>query len=221
MNTAIPFESVETARVFALHVSRLIAWRETALDATVKIARKCIQLFDAESLYLRTVAGAPLPSMVVTPQACFTGPGADHGSRSCAAQRRIEVPIRIDTRVLGVLELCGSRTPVPAGSVRSTLAFLAEQIGSMWLIDRLEAQNGALAERSRRYRSEIDNQKTIRRAVATLMRQNNINETRAKQVLEQESRRLAKPIPELASAVMTLSRLSSPDEGRSSRCRIA
>jgi uroporphyrinogen-III synthase len=82
------------------------------------------------------------------------------------------------------------------------VTFLGEQMGCAIERDRLALENAQLRQDALRLKGQLELRKLIERAKGILQRQLNVTEEQAYLRLRNESRRLRKPMAELARAIL-------------------
>jgi uroporphyrinogen-III synthase len=82
------------------------------------------------------------------------------------------------------------------------LTFIGEQVGGAIARSLLEEENARLAEETAEMKRQLETRKTVERAKGILQRRHNLTEEDAYLRLRNESRRLRRPMKELAEAVI-------------------
>ena len=83
-----------------------------------------------------------------------------------------------------------------------TLTFIGEQVGGAIARSLLEEENARLAEETAEMKRQLETRKTVERAKGILQRRHNLTEEDAYLRLRNESRRLRRPMKDLAEAVI-------------------
>src|SRR5271166_642796 len=102
-----------------------------------------------------------------------------------------------------------------AGEI-ATISFIGEQMGSAIGKSLLEEENARLAEETAEMKRQLETRKAVERAKGILQRRQNLTEEAAYLRMRNESRRLRRPMKELAEAIILAEELSRAD-GASAR----
>jgi uroporphyrinogen-III synthase len=98
----------------------------------------------------------------------------------------------------------------------STIQFIGEQMGNAIAKSLLEEENARLAAETEEMKRQLETRKAVERAKGILQRRHNLTEEEAYLRMRNESRRLRRPMKELAEAIILAEELarrdsSSPD----------
>lgn len=95
----------------------------------------------------------------------------------------------------------------------SVIAFIGEQIGSAIAKSLLEEENARLAEETAEMKRQLEMRKSVERAKGILQKRHNMTEEEAYLRMRNESRRLRRPMKELADAIILSEELTRKDNG--------
>jgi two-component system, response regulator PdtaR len=117
-------------------------------------------------------------------------------------QAFLSVPIVSGGELIGVINV-HHRSPHDHSSEEiSTLIFIGEQLGVTISKSLLEEENARLLEETQEMKRELETRKLMERAKGILQQNHNITEEEAYLRLRNQSRRLRRPIRELAEAII-------------------
>jgi uroporphyrinogen-III synthase len=117
-------------------------------------------------------------------------------------QAFLSVPIVSGGELIGVINV-HHRVPHDHSSEEiSTLIFIGEQLGVTISKSLLEEENVRLLEETQEMKRELETRKLMERAKGILQQNHNITEEEAYLRLRNQSRRLRRPIRELAEAII-------------------
>jgi uroporphyrinogen-III synthase len=117
-------------------------------------------------------------------------------------QAFLSVPIVSGGALIGVINV-HHRSPHDHSSEEiSTLIFIGEQLGVTISKSLLEEENARLIEETQEMKRELETRKLMERAKGILQQNHNITEEEAYLRLRNQSRRLRRPIRELAEAII-------------------
>jgi uroporphyrinogen-III synthase len=117
-------------------------------------------------------------------------------------QAFLSVPIVSGGELIGVINV-HHRAPHDHSSEEiSTLIFIGEQLGVTISKSLLEEENVRLLEETQEMKRELETRKLMERAKGILQQNHNITEEEAYLRLRNQSRRLRRPIRELAEAII-------------------
>ena len=128
----------------------------------------------------------------------------------------LSVPLVNKGRAIGVINVHHrDRHQHPAGEI-ATISFIGEQMGSAIAKSLLEEENARLAEETADMKRQLETRKAVERAKGILQRRQNLTEEEAYLRMRNESRRLRRPMKDLADAIILAEELgrkeSSPRE---------
>jgi uroporphyrinogen-III synthase len=99
----------------------------------------------------------------------------------------------------------------------ATISFIGEQMGSAIAKSLLEEENARLAEETAEMKRQLETRKAVERAKGILQRRQNLTEEEAYLRMRNESRRLRRPMKDLAEAIILAEELGRKDSsGRDS-----
>jgi two-component system, response regulator PdtaR len=90
----------------------------------------------------------------------------------------------------------------------ATISFIGEQMGSAIAKSLLEEENMRLAEETAEMKRQLETRKAVERAKGILQRRQNLTEEAAYLRMRNESRRLRRPMKELAEAIILAEEMS-------------
>ncbi len=114
----------------------------------------------------------------------------------------ISVPLLNKGRAIGVINVHHREKHAHTEEEISILSFIGEQVGGAIARSVLEEENARLAEETAEMKRQLETRKTVERAKGILQRRHNLTEEDAYLRLRNESRRLRRPMKELAEAVI-------------------
>jgi two-component system, response regulator PdtaR len=128
----------------------------------------------------------------------------------------LSVPVVSAGKTIGVINVHHRETHAHAPEEVSTIAFIGQQMGSAIGKSLLEEENARLTEEAAEVKRQLETRKVVERAKGILQRRQSITEEEAYLRMRNESRRLRKPMKELAEAIILAEELgrkdsSSPD----------
>jgi uroporphyrinogen-III synthase len=128
-------------------------------------------------------------------------------------QAFLSVPIVSGGELIGVINV-HHRSPHDHSSEEiSTLIFIGEQLGVTISRNLLEEENARLLEETQEMKRELETRKLMERAKGILQQNHNITEEEAYLRLRNQSRRLRRPIRELAEAIILAEELHRQNKG--------
>lgn len=128
----------------------------------------------------------------------------------------LSVPVVSAGKTIGVINVHHRERHAHAPEEVSTIAFIGQQMGTAIGKSLLEEENARLTEEAAEVKRQLETRKVVERAKGILQRRQNITEEEAYLRMRNESRRLRKPMKELAEAIILAEELgrkdsSSPD----------
>ena len=126
-------------------------------------------------------------------------------------QAFLSVPVVNKGRAIGVVNLHHREPHLHTAHEISTMAFIGEQMGSAIAKSLLEEANARLAEETAEMKRQLETRKAVERAKGILQRRQNLSEEQAYLRLRNESRRMRRPMKELAEAIILAEELGRAD----------
>ena len=114
----------------------------------------------------------------------------------------LSVPIVSKGELIGVINVHHREQHGHSSEEISTLIFIGEQLGVTISKSLLEEENARLLEETQEMKRELETRKLMERAKGILQQNHNITEEEAYLRLRNQSRRLRRPIRELAEAII-------------------
>src|SRR5262249_24776773 len=129
-------------------------------------------------------------------------------------QAFLSVPVIAKGKVIGVINMHHRKRHEHSAVEISTIQFIGEQMGGVIAKSLLEEENVRLTEETAEMKRQLETRKAVERAKGILQRRQNLTEEEAYLRLRNESRRLRRPMKDLADAIILaedLSRKESKD----------
>lgn len=123
-------------------------------------------------------------------------------------QALASVPLISGGEVIGVINIHHREPFVHSPELVSLLGFIGEQMGNAVARAHLAAENARLTEETQEIRRELETRKVVERAKGILQRSHGLTEEEAYLRLRGESRRMRRPMKELAEAIILAEELS-------------
>jgi uroporphyrinogen-III synthase len=123
----------------------------------------------------------------------------------------LSVPVVNSGKAIGVINVHHRERHVHTAEEISTIQFIGEQMGAAIGKSLLEEENARLAEEAAEVKRQLETRKVVERAKGILQRRQNITEEEAYLRMRNESRRLRKPMKELAEAIILAEELGRRD----------
>jgi signal transduction protein with GAF and PtsI domain len=117
-------------------------------------------------------------------------------------QAFLSVPIVSGGELIGVINVHHREAHPHSSEEISTLIFIGEQLGVTISKSLLEEENARLQEETQEMKRELETRKLMERAKGILQQNHSITEEEAYLRLRNQSRRLRRPIRELAEAII-------------------
>ncbi len=117
-------------------------------------------------------------------------------------QALLSVPLVSGGDVIGIVNVHHRDTHEYSPEEISLVSFIGEQMGNALTKSLLAEENEKLLEEARQIRNELEARKLIERAKGILQRRENITEEEAYLRLRNQSRRMQRPMKELAEAII-------------------
>jgi uroporphyrinogen-III synthase len=128
-------------------------------------------------------------------------------------QAFLSVPIVSGGELIGVINVHHRGAHDHSSEEISTLIFIGEQLGVTISKNLLEEENARLLEETQEMKRELETRKLMERAKGILQQNHNITEEEAYLRLRNQSRRLRRPIRELAEAIILAEELHRQNKG--------
>ncbi|HBY62685.1 MAG TPA: sensory transcriptional regulator [Solibacterales bacterium] len=129
-------------------------------------------------------------------------------------QAFLSVPLVSGGEIIGVIN-CHHREPhVHTPEVISLLTFIGEQMGGAVAKSELAQENARLLEETLEMKRQLETRKLVERAKGILQYKYNLTEEEAYLRLRNESRRLRRPMRDLAEAIILAEDLSRKSDSR-------
>jgi signal transduction protein with GAF and PtsI domain len=123
----------------------------------------------------------------------------------------LSVPVVSAGKAIGVINVHHRDTHAHSTDEISTIQFIGEQMGTAIGKSLLEEENARLTEEAAEVKRQLETRKVVERAKGILQRRQNITEEEAYLRMRNESRRLRKPMKELAEAIILAEELGRKD----------
>ena len=114
----------------------------------------------------------------------------------------LSVPVISGGRSIGVINAHHRERHEHTAEEVSTLQFIGEQMGTAIAKSLLEEENARLVEESASAKQQLETRKVVERAKGILQRRQNLSEEEAYLRMRNESRRLRRPMKDLAEAII-------------------
>jgi uroporphyrinogen-III synthase len=131
-------------------------------------------------------------------------------------QAFLSVPVINRGKTIGVINVHHRERHEHSEQEVSTLRFIGEQAGHLLAKSLLEEENARLAEETAEMRRQLETRKAVERAKGILQKRQNLTEEEAYLRMRNESRRLRRPMKDLADAIILAEELSRRDPGEAS-----
>src|SRR5215469_12541155 len=128
----------------------------------------------------------------------------------------LSVPVINKGKAIGVINMHHRERHEHAVDEISTIQFIGEQMGSAIAKSLLEEENARLAAETEDMKRQLETRKAVERAKGILQRRHNLTEEEAYLRMRNESRRLRRPMKELAEAIILAEELARKDSSSSS-----
>jgi uroporphyrinogen-III synthase len=125
----------------------------------------------------------------------------------------LSVPLVSGGDVIGVINVHHRDAHEHSAEEIGLLTFIGEQMGNAVARARLSEENARLLEETLEMKRELETRKLVERAKGILQRNRNLTEEEAYLRLRSESRRMRRPMRELAEAIILAEELSRKREG--------
>jgi len=114
----------------------------------------------------------------------------------------LSVPVINKGKAIGVINVHHREQHTHSADEISTIQFIGEQMGSAIAKSLLEEENVRLAEETAEVKRQLETRKVVERAKGILQRRQSLTEEEAYLRMRNESRRLRRPMKELAEAII-------------------
>jgi uroporphyrinogen-III synthase len=114
----------------------------------------------------------------------------------------LSVPVINKGKAIGVINVHHRESHIHSAEEISTIQFMGEQMGSAIAKSLLEEENARLTEETAEVKRQLETRKVVERAKGILQRRQNLTEEEAYLRMRNESRRLRRPMKDLAEAII-------------------
>jgi uroporphyrinogen-III synthase len=125
----------------------------------------------------------------------------------------LSVPLVNKGKAIGVINVHHRERHEHTVDEIATISFIGEQMGSAIAKSLLEEENIRLAEETADMKRQLETRKAVERAKGILQRRQNLTEEAAYLRMRNESRRLRRPMKELAEAIILAEEMSRAESG--------
>ena len=125
----------------------------------------------------------------------------------------LSVPLINKGKAIGVVNVHHRHKHEHTPQEISTISFIGEQMGSAISKSLLEEENVRLAEETADMKRQLETRKSVERAKGILQKRHSLSEEEAYLRMRNESRRLRRPMKDLADAIILSEELSRKDAG--------
>lgn len=126
----------------------------------------------------------------------------------------LSVPLMNKGRAIGVVNVHHREKHEHSEDEVATISFVGEQMGSAIAKSLLEEENARLAEETAEMKRQLETRKAVERAKGILQRRQNLTEEEAYLRLRNESRRLRRPMKDLAEAIILAEELGRRESAK-------
>lgn len=123
----------------------------------------------------------------------------------------LSVPVIAKGNAIGVINAHHRERHEHSVDEISTIQFIGEQMGSAIAKSLLEEENARLTAETEEMKRQLETRKAVERAKGILQRRHNLTEEEAYLRMRNESRRLRRPMKELADAIILAEDLARKD----------
>jgi uroporphyrinogen-III synthase len=117
-------------------------------------------------------------------------------------QAFLSVPVINKGQAIGVINVHHRERHQHSAEEISTIQFIGEQMGGAIAKSLLEEENARLTEETAEVKRQLETRKVVERAKGILQRRQSLTEEEAYLRMRNESRRLRRPMKELAEAII-------------------
>lgn len=128
----------------------------------------------------------------------------------------LSVPLISGGDIIGVLNAHHRKPHVHTPEEIALMSFVGEHMGAAIAMSRLAEENARLLEEAQEMKQQLETRKVLERAKGILQTRYNLTEQQAYDRLRNESRRLRKPIRDLADAVLLVEQIGQGETTSSS-----
>jgi signal transduction protein with GAF and PtsI domain len=125
----------------------------------------------------------------------------------------LSVPVVNKGKAIGVINVHHREQHAHAVNEVATIQFIGEQMGSAISKSLLEEENARLSEETAEMKRQLETRKAVERAKGILQRRQNLTEEEAYLRMRNESRRLRRPMKDLAEAIILAEELNRKEAG--------
>ncbi len=125
----------------------------------------------------------------------------------------LSVPLVTKGKAIGVINVHHRAKHEHTPEEISTISFIGEQMGSAIAKSLLEEENARLTEETADMKRQLETRKVVERAKGILQKRHNLTEEEAYLRMRNESRRLRRPMKDLADAIILSEELNRKDGG--------
>jgi signal transduction protein with GAF and PtsI domain len=123
----------------------------------------------------------------------------------------LSVPLVNKGKAIGVINVHHREPHSHSADEVATISFIGEQMGSAIAKSLLEEENARLSEETAEMKRQLETRKAVERAKGILQRRQNLTEEEAYLRMRNESRRLRRPMKDLAEAIILAEELGRKD----------
>lgn len=120
----------------------------------------------------------------------------------------LSVPLVNKGKAIGVVNVHHREAHAHTANEVATIQFIGEQMGSAIARSLLEEENARLSEETAEMKRQLETRKAVERAKGILQRRQNLTEEEAYLRMRNESRRLRRPMKDLAEAIILAEELN-------------
>ncbi len=125
----------------------------------------------------------------------------------------LSVPLVTKGKAIGVVNIHHREKHEHSPEEIATISFIGEQMGSAIAKSLLEEENARLTEETAEMKRQLETRKSVERAKGILQKRHNMSEEEAYLRMRNESRRLRRPMKDLADAIILSEEMSRKDGG--------
>ncbi len=123
----------------------------------------------------------------------------------------LSVPLVTKGKAIGVINVHHREKHEHTPEEIATISFIGEQMGSAIAKSLLEEENARLTEETAEMKRQLETRKSVERAKGILQKRHNMSEEEAYLRMRNESRRLRRPMKDLADAIILSEEMSRKD----------
>jgi uroporphyrinogen-III synthase len=127
----------------------------------------------------------------------------------------LSVPLVNKGKAIGIINIHHRDKHEHTPEEIATISFIGEQMGSAIAKSLLEEENVRLTEETAEMKRQLETRKSVERAKGILQRRHNMTEEEAYLRMRNESRRLRRPMKDLADAIILSEEMSRKETGSS------